>query len=298
MIVVRFTGGLGNQMFQYALGTHLAIKNKTELLIDTTLLLDHSNPHEIVTHRNLDIDIFNVKLNIASQHIVEKFNGKQYNHVLGKMINKVQWQFKKKNLIVEHVRNFNPDILQLSDNKCLVGAWQSEKYFKAIEKEIREQFTFKNALSGATAELGKKIQNENSLCINVRRGDYVTSPIYSKTLGTMPLQYFMKGYEYHKSKNAINHIFIFSDDLVWCKANFNFDIPHTFVEHEFAGARFSNYLQLMSMCKHFIIPNSTFAWWGAWLSPNKDKIVMAPKNWFADNTLNCDDIIPKQWIKF
>ncbi len=297
MIVVRFTGGLGNQMFQFALGTHLAIKNKTELKIDTTLLLDRSQPHEIVTHRNLDIDILNVKLNLATQEDIWYFNGRSFTNPMEKILNRIRWQFRKKNLVIETERNFQASILNLSDDKCLVGAWQSEKYFKAIEPEIRKLYTFKEILTGRAAELGKQIQNTNSLCLQVRRGDYVTSPVYSKTLGAMPIEYFQKSFELIKTKQSIEHIYIFSDDIQWCKENLKWPVATTYVEDEFPELKFGTYLHLMSLCKHFIIPNSSFGWWGAWLGNHKEKIVIAPKKWYKDPSYKSEDIVPESWIK-
>ncbi len=297
MIVVRFTGGLGNQMFQYALGLHLSIKNKTDLKIDTTLLLDRSEPHEIVTHRNLAIDILNVKLNIASQKDIWHFNGKSHKNIFCKIANKISWQFRKNNLIIEKERNFQPSILALSDNKCLVGAWQSEKYFKSIEQEIRKQYTFKETLTGIAGELANQIQAKNSIAIQVRRGDYVTSPVYSKTLGAMPVDYFKKGFELLQSKTNINHIYFFSDDINWCKENLKLPITSTYVEAEFPGLKFGTYLHLMSLCNHFIIPNSSFGWWGAWLGKKEEKIVIAPGQWYKDSSLKSEDIVPESWIK-
>ena len=297
MIVVRFTGGLGNQMFQYALGLNLALKNKTDLKIDTSLLLDRSQPHEIVTHRNLDIDILNVKMNLATQEDIWYFNGRSHKNIFGKILNKISWQLRKNNLIIEKERNFQPGILNLSDTKCLVGAWQSEKYFKAIESEIRKQYTFKENLTGNTSELAKQIQEQNSLCVQVRRGDYVTSPVYSKILGTMPVEYLKKGFDLLQSKTTIDHIYFFSDDINWCKENLKFPVTSTYVEDEFPELKSGTYLHLMSLCKHFIIPNSSFGWWGAWLGNHKNKIVIAPQQWYKDTSYNSEDIVPENWIK-
>ncbi|HXC06461.1 MAG TPA: alpha-1,2-fucosyltransferase, partial [Bacteroidia bacterium] len=191
MILVRFTGGLGNQLFQYALGTALAQRNKTVLKIDTSLLLDRSQPHEIVTHRNLDIDIFNVELNLASAREIEYFNGKSYTHLPGKLWNRIQWELgRKQKLVVEKGRRFSPAILNLTDSKCLVGAWQSEKYFLEAEDLLRKQLTFKEAFQTSALCMAQRIQECASVCVNVRRGDYVTSPVYRKTLGALSASYY------------------------------------------------------------------------------------------------------------
>ncbi|HTA28022.1 MAG TPA: alpha-1,2-fucosyltransferase, partial [Bacteroidia bacterium] len=261
MILVRLMGGLGNQMFQFALGYNLARKNNTELKIDTSLLADKSQPHEVVTHRDLEIDIFDIPLSFATQKEVEYFNGKSYSSIPGKIGNKVAWQFRKKNLIIENGRNFHPEILTLPDNKCLVGSWQSEKYFKDIENEIRKLYSFTKPLTGKPLAISSEIKNSESVCIHVRRGDYVTSPIYSKSLGTTEPGYYMQALELLKSKRKVNNLFVFSDDIEWCKANLIFSIPTQYMDYEATGKKYAIDMQLMSLCKHFIIPNSTFGWW-------------------------------------
>jgi hypothetical protein len=99
-----------------------------------------------------------------------------------------------------------------------------------------------------------------------------------------------------ESKVENPHYFIFSDDVEWCKENIKFE-NMTLVDHSYKGDRFSYYLQLMSNCKHFIIPNSSFAWWSAWLNTNQDKVVVAPKQWFTDSNINTNDLIPSSWIR-
>jgi hypothetical protein len=298
MIVIRLIGGLGNQMFQYALGMHLAEKNGAELKIDTTLLDDRSQPDVLVTHRQLDIDILQVNPVFATPQEIEHFNGKIYRHLPGKIYNQLQWQLiRKQKLIREQKRNFQPEILNLPDDRCLVGAWQSEKYFKAIEAKVRKTYAFREALSGKALVLSKEISSCNSLCINVRRGDYVSSPLYSKTLGAMPVEYFSKGYELMRSRQNIEHTYVFTDDQKWARENLNFSAATTFVGPEYNGPRYANKLELMACCRHFIIPNSSFSWWAAWLSNHPAKTVIAPLQWFKDPGMDASDLVPDTWIR-
>jgi len=290
-------GGLGNQMFQYALGYHLAQKNNTILKVDTTLLTDKSQPHEIVTHRNLEIDIFDIPLNFATQEEIEYFNGKKYTHPAGKVYNKITRVSRKKNLIIEKGRNFHPEMLALPDNKCLVGSWQSEKYFTGIESKIRELYAFNKPLSGKPLELGNEITKTNSACIHIRRGDYITSTLYTKTLGVQNLDYYYRALELLTSKQAIERVFVFSDDIEWCKNNLNLSVPVTYMDYTTDGKKYATDMQLMGLCKHFIIANSTFSWWAAWLANFTGKMVIAPTNWYKDPALDSTDIIPSNWIK-
>ena len=298
MILVRLMGGLGNQMFQYAAAKAVAIRNNSELIIDTTLLeINEKNPNEVVTHRKLDLEIFNLDLIKASQKQVEYFNGRTYRNLAGKVFNKLLFAFRKKNLIIEKNRSFSPEIIRLKDNKCLVGAWQSEMYFKDKKSEIKNEFTFKEPLLGISKNIFDEIVAHNSICVNVRRGDYVTSPIYSKTLGALSADYYNNGIKYFENKFNNPKVFVFSDDIVWCKNNLQSKIPILFVGHEHAGKKFGNYLQLMKLCNHFVIPNSTFGWWAAWLGEKDGTIVISPKDWVREIVLMPENIIPDRWMK-
>ncbi len=298
MILVRLMGGLGNQMFQYAAAKSVAVRNKTILKIDTTLLEENKkHPHEIVTHRELDLAIFDLPLMKATKEEVEYFNGKKYRFLIGKIYNKIGSVKRKRNLIIEKDRSFNKNILRLGDNKCIVGSWQSEKYFKDIESEIRNLFTFKLPVLDTSKDFLNDIKSHDSICLNVRRGDFVTSPLYSNTLGALTADYYIKAIEYFEGRVTRPKVFVFSDDMDWCKNNLKLKMPVCFVGHEHAGEKFGNYLQLMKNCNHFVIPNSSFGWWGAWLSKHQDKIVIAPKNWFKDAAMKDKDIVPENWIR-
>jgi hypothetical protein len=297
MILVRLMGGLGNQMFQYATAKAISIRNNSPLKVDLTLLeMGKQMAHEIVTHRDLDLDIFQMKIDFASKSEIEYFNGKVYKSVFGKVLNRLQLYLRKGQLVLENGRGFNSNVTKLAGNVCLVGGWQSEKYFKEFETEIRNDFKFKNPILEISNELLNEIQKNEAVCVNVRRGDYVTSPIYSKEVGALPAEYYNEGMKLITEKIPSAVFYVFSDDLEWCKANLKNENNLVFVEHEQAGKKFSNYLQLMTKCKYFVIPNSTFGWWGAWLSSYDNKIVVAPKMWTIDLTVRPWDIIPEGWI--
>lgn len=288
-------GGLGNQMFQYALGRNLSLKLNTSLKLDLTLLKNNNVENAIL--RDYDLKIFNIQENFATEKEIEYYNGKITNNYFLKGINKIKKKIQGHNLILQKFYHFDPEILKLSDNKCLVGSWQSYKYFVENSDIIKEDFKFKNELKGKSLEIAQEIYGSNSICLNVRRGDYVTHPIYSKTLGFVGLEYYQKSIDYIKTKIKDPKIYIFSDEIEWCKENLKLEIPFYIVGHEYKGEKFSQYLQLMTLCKHFIIPNSTFAWWAAWLSNNQDKIIIAPKIWYKDESYNTKDLLPDNWIK-
>jgi hypothetical protein len=130
----------------------------------------------------------------------------------------------------------------------------------------------------------------------VRRGDYVTSPKTNSVHGTCSLEYYYDSFNLIEKQHKNSHYFIFSDDIEWCKQNLEFIKNKTFIELS-ANERDHEEMYLMSQCKHNIIANSSFSWWGAWLNQNPDKMVIAPKKWFHDQQINTNDLIPDTWIR-
>ena len=277
MIIVTLMGGMGNQMFQYALGRSLSIKYNTELKIDLSFLNRRDMGSGFV-YRDYDLDLFRVSedFNVNPTGNVMRAD-EPYFHYSEDMINAIS------------------QILPMT-NLQLNGYWQTPKYFNDIENIIRLDFQFKdkveNSEDSSIREMYNLIKNTNSVMINVRRADYLNSNFH----GVMGNDFIMNGVDIIKSKVESPHFFIFSDDIEWCKENIKLD-NMTLVDHNYKGHKFGYYLQLMSTCKHFIIPNSTFAWWAAWLNNSLDKIVIAPKQWFTDNNINTNDIIPSDWIR-
>jgi hypothetical protein len=293
MIITKLQGGLGNQMFQYAFAKSLAYKNKTTFKLDLSFLLDRS-PRENFMFREFDLDIFNLESKIANDDdLVKKNQNNKFKSIISKFTNSEFIDLKENHFYFEE-SNFIKN-----KNVYLDGYWQSEKYFKDIENELREDFTFRNKLSLIEEEMNSKIQATNSICINFRRTDFVNLKNSAETHGTIGLEYYKKAVTLIASKISNPIFYVFSDDMEWCLHNFKINYPIIFVTHDFKGFKFSSYLQLMSNCKHFIIPNSTFAWWGAWLSKYEKKIVIAPDNWFNDTSLQnqTKDLIPESWIK-
>ncbi|MCK4744844.1 alpha-1,2-fucosyltransferase, partial [Candidatus Parcubacteria bacterium] len=193
----------------------------------------------------------------------------------------------------EQHSHFDSKILKLIGNIYLDGYWQSEKYFKNIENSIRKEFTLKNDLQLKAKKLLRKIKNTESISIHIRRNDYISHKPANQYHGVCHLSYYKKAINVIIKKIDDPHFFVFSDDIDWCKKNLKIKFPTIFVE----GNKDYEDLILMSKCKHNIIANSTFSWWGAWLNNNPNKIVIAPKKWFRKKSINTKDLIPKTWIK-
>ena len=296
MIIVNLKGGLGNQMFQYATGFTLAKKKQTNLLFDIRLQEKYKiNPPPRNVPRDIDLDVFGIKLEICSEKDLLKvfqFN-KEY-----KIRNFISVFLDKINFLVfrERKRIFEERFFNLKGKKWyLDGHWQSEKYFKVYRKEILNIFNFDSLKD---LEINKKfimnILSKKSVCVNVRRTDFIKNPEHN----VLDIEYYKKAVKVFK--NLIGNdfeLFIFSDDLDWCKKNFLFFNKVNYVEHDLAGKKFYNYLYLMTKFKYFIIPNSSFAWWAAWLSQVNDKKIIAPKKWSGLVEESKVDIVPDLWIK-
>ena len=288
MIVSELIGGMGNQMFQYAIGKHLAIKNKTDLYLDTHFLLDRTH-RENFSYRDYDLSIFNINAKIVDESISKKY-GYTDNRIkrgLRRFINPGQLKY-----IADRNFSFTPSILNSPNNSYLNGYWQSEKYFTNIEDVIRSDFSFKNKIGSATDELVQKINGCNSVCLHVRRGDF----LMNKTHGTTGIEYYSTAEKIILQKISNPTFFVFSDEIDWCKKNIKLLSETHFIDKELAGEKSRDHFELMTICKNFVIPNSSFGWWAAWLSKNKEKIVIAPRIWFH-NSWNTKDLIPNSWIK-
>jgi hypothetical protein len=198
--------------------------------------------------------------------------------------------------ITEKYFHFDPDILNLTEGVYLDGYWQSEKYFMDIAEIIRQEFTVKSSQTGKNRELSEKIAACESVSLHVRRGDYVTNPHTNKVHGICGLDYYYRAIE-HLTKILKNpFFFIFTDDPEWVHENLNFPSQAIIVNHNGITKDYED-LRLMTQCKHSIIANSSFSWWGAWLNPNRHKIIIAPQKWFADDSFNTKDLIPTTWVK-
>jgi len=292
MIIVKLKGGMGNQMFQYALGRALSIKNNTALGFDLSFLLDRT-PRKHFTLRNYDLDLFNISSEIVPQSKIPT-NYRKPKSKIGLCFKILKTKFYKIKGI-EKSFNFDSSILSMGDDSYLDGYWQSPKYFEGIEEIIRKDFTLKNPLPFNIQNLIEVVKQENSLCVHVRRGDYVGNSHHE----VVNKQYYDKALEKVKSLTNIDKIYVFSDDIKWCEDNIKFEYPTMFVGEEYAGTKAEGHMALMSACHNFIIPNSSFAWWSAWLATYKNKIVIIPKKWFPDGSILGDDedIVPESWIK-
>jgi hypothetical protein len=300
MVTVFLRGGLGNQMFQYAAGLAVAKKRGDTLRLDTVFLNDRF-PRRNFSYRTYDLDIFKIAprmtaLSIASSTL--SIPGIWLGMDLAGM--KIASVMGRQKVIKEKEEFFfDPEIFNAKGNIVLWGRWQNEKYFSEIADDVRAAFAFRYPLTGDAAKIASDIQSSDSVSVHVRRGDFVAFKNVAQMMGDTDLSYYERAAA-HISGHAGNPtFFIFSDDIDWCKDNLKLPFPTVYVpvlaKDPKMAFRFD--LELMSLCKHNIIANSTFSWWGAWLNRNPEKIVVAPKKWYADGRDERNEIMPEGWIK-
>ena len=287
MIIVRLNGGLGNQMFQYALGRKLSIKNRDVLKLDLSSYL--TNPDRFFELNNL-----NIIENIASEREIKKVK------LPYGFLSKIGQQFRLRILRKFNV-GFNPAIFKKTGNIYLDGFWQSEKYFIDISNTIRQDFRLRKNLGHSAEIILKKIQSSTlPVSIHIRRGDYVYDKKTNLHHGTCDIEYYKKALETLKSKiqkvSPVDfQLFVFSDDIKWVEKNVSFPYPTIFVSDPNILSHETMFL--MSKCKYNIIANSSFSWWGAWLNENQEKMVIAPAKWNRAYPKRFKDITPKSWIR-
>ena len=291
MIISMLKGGIGNQMFQYAAAFALANKHRTQLKLDINYLLDKSKRYFRHTHREYALDVFNIKAEIATPEEITRFTipriGNKYFYHLKKRI------FKSYNVFAESDVRAQDDFLGIPSDAYLEGFWQNVSYFQHIRDLILEEFSVDEPLPDYCADIVKKIKNCNSVCVVFRRGDYVGHP----ELDITTLDYYYSAINILQNNKETLTYFIFSDDIPWCKTNFRpKDVEIEFVDQIYTGPKAQYYLQLMIACKKYIIPNSTYPWWAAWLNDDQGKVIIAPKKWFKSQIADINPIVPNDWI--
>jgi hypothetical protein len=297
MACIQIVGGLGNQMFQYAFGRYVSIETNSKLIMDISLL---EKDIEGVTKWEFGMSIFNFHADIGSEKNLKPFRQSFLIKLFKKLVYLISiGKINDSQFLTES--DFEKDqrlFLRKSHRKTIVGYWQSEDYFRIAESEIRNDLKFINKLSKRNSDLKDSIVSTNSVSIHIRRGDYISNKGANKTHGTCSPDYYVRAIDYLTSKISDPYFYFFSDDINWVKDNFKLDFQHKLIDWNHGKESYID-MQMMSYCKHNIIANSSFSWWGAWLNDNSVKIVVAPKIWFRDKVKNkkANKILPDSWIR-
>lgn len=294
MITVKLMGGLGNQMFQYAIGRAVSLDRGDTLVLDKSF---YDVEHKNVTTRKYELSYFNINPSFKNYRISGKFIlfRDALFRTIARHLSMIYPQYVLERTLLYDTSQFegkNGDIY-------FDGFWPCEKYFSHHAKEIREDFQFRIPQSSINKRWSDIITDTCSICLHVRRGDYVTNPDAAKCHGSLigddGLRYYRDAITYIASRVQNPVFFLFSDDIEWVKNNLSIEYPVYYMDHNGPSEDYED-LRLMTQCKHFIIANSSFSWWGAWLSKSEEKIVICPKKWFKNQELEID-IACDGWVQ-
>ncbi len=286
MIMMRLMGGLGNQMFQYATGRALAQTHRTTLKLDTSFF---SLREKDLTPRRYELSHFRIVSEIATEDDLARVRPAP-----PKGWKKVRERFRpQQRRRLTHIREpsprFDPRVPALPDNVYLEGYWQCEKYFLSIAGLLREEFSLEQPPGGKNETFLREIQATDSVALHVRRGDYASNRTVHEVHGLCSLDYYRRAVEMISGRVKHPTFFVFSDDPDWTRDNLRLEFPAHFMTHNSVDHGFED-LRLMAHCRHFILANSSFSWWGSWLASHPRKIVAAPRRWFSDPGIDSRDI--------
>ena len=285
MIVSRIQGGLGNQMFQYAYGLYLAERYDTELLLECSHVAGD-------VLRSLMLDRWQVDVRHAPESVKRllprRRGGLGWKNLLGgkRPLKRVR----------EKPFGFHPRFLDPGSHVFLDGYWQSEQFFPLLREQLQARFQPSGSVSNESTAIARRMAKVPAVSLHVRRGDYVQNQVTFETHGTCSLGYYQTCVEELLSRHEELQLFVFSDDHKWCRQHLRFACPTIHVDHN-STAEAHEDLWLMTHCRHHIVANSSFSWWGAWLRVDESGTVYAPERWFRDGRYNSQSIVPATWHK-
>jgi len=292
MFIIKLQGGLGNQMFQYAFASIIS-KNKGCILKLDKSFLDNSLTNEGFTYRPFELSIFrNANLEASTLEIQTLTKSCFYCAFLKK------FGLYKSKIYIEPSLDYHPEAMFINPPMYIKGYFQSYKYFENNIDYIKDIFTFSiESLNEKNYKLLSKLKSMISISVHIRRGDYITNKKAKQFHGNLSFKYYLKAIDIMASKNKVFTLVFFSDDIKWVKEKFQ-KLPYSkvFIDYNKNENAWIDML-LMSSCSHNIIANSSFSWWAAFLNNNPEKIVIAPKKWYADPKINTNNLVPIKWIR-
>ena len=292
-VIVRLMGGLGNQMFQYAAGLALARRLDVPLLLDREFL-DSRPPGMDWTPRHFELDVFQAPVSFASKALVKQARRELDERLYRRMKRLLPGAFPHR-CYLQQGTGFDPGLFQCKAPIYIEGFWQNEQYFKPMADELRLHHFVPRALpQGLNLELLQRIASGNTASVHVRRGDYVSNAASNQYHGVCSPEYYRSAVDHLANTKGVEHFLLFSDEPDWVRANLPLPYPCTVVSHN-SGRDAHWDMHLMRHCRHHVIANSSFSWWGAWLNPLPDKVVIAPAQWFQGHGAPVTDIIPPEW---
>ncbi|MEZ5415174.1 MAG: alpha-1,2-fucosyltransferase [Opitutaceae bacterium] len=301
MIITKLTGGLGNQMFQYAAGLALAEARRTVLKLDVNWFREYPNHQNFIRYA---LSCLNVTEQFATAEEIERVRGLYFSRS-ERGVRKIVQALQLDGVLSRYSRNanwhhvpwahFDEKFFLQPDNTYIEGYCHAEGYFANIADLVRQQFTLRYPAISEVAALEAEIAATESIAVHFRRGDYITNPSTARRLGAVGRAYYDRAFAVMRAQFPNATFYLFSDDIEAVAREITPPGPHHFVQ---ASRPWHDHdaLRLMSRCRHAIISNSTFAWWGAWLISSPNKIVIAPKPWCIDPNSK-SHIVPSDWLE-
>jgi len=291
MKIVKISGGLGNQMLQYVYGEYLSKKYKEKIYYDIEW---YKNQKKNLYLRNFELFKFDIDIKIVKgkKHLLKYNKIEKFIYLLKGLLffdkNTFVLVYDSRNTLFSSLLSkFSSLLLKIFRNSYHIGNWLDFKYYEYVSKKIKFKLNDNDHL--INKKIKNKILHTNAVSIGVRRGDYVKLGV------ACDINYYKKAINLINMKADNATYYIFSDDIEWCKKNILITTKHFFVKQN-KDTPFEN-MELMSLCRHNIISNSTYDWWGAMLNKTKQKIVISPKLWMPDDIKIRENFIPNEWIK-
>ncbi len=289
-VITRLQGGLGNQLYQYAIGRAVAAK------LQRPLLLDKRTIEPEAPQRHYDLGVFNIEERFVAGHLAwaTRWVGSAR---LGATFQRIWPRAANYHYLRDAQQGFDASVFDKHKGPIvLMGYWQSYRYFEVIKAQLQEELSFTSPLDSVNRDLIDELRGRQSVAVHVRRGDYVSNASFNQSLGTCDASYYLRASEYLREQHPDVSFYVFTDDPEWARKELNLAAPFRVIDHNLGNADFED-MRLMSNCQHLIIANSSFSWWSAWLANRPGKIVTAPSTWFVDDAVPYDDRVPLDWVR-
>lgn len=320
MIVTQLVGGLGNQIFQHAAAQKIAAASGMPVVYDLYQLKVHQNPP-----RRLVMDKFKLPCRLADwthiwrmcpQEVVRRLVHHRLPKRFGSRVESVLERasfsspcryrlFDQKpgrpapslkigKVVSERQFHFDPDFMSLSSELLLMGYWQTEKYFVGIRDTLLAELKVNSQQAGQDLAVAGRMRASQSVSLHVRRGDKAVAKDFNGTTA----EFCQRAVAWFRERVSNPVFFVFTDDWAWVREHLPSGKDVVYVDHN-DGLHDYEDLRLMTQCRHHIIAPSSFSWWGAWLNPDPDKMVVSPPHRRWLNFANCDtaDVIPESWVQ-
>lgn len=275
MLIVKFEGGLGNQLFQYAFFEYLKLNNQ-KVYADISDFEYHRH------HYGYEIEkVFGCEIEKAGKKQIRTLTVEHNNLIIRVLEGAFKIKICKRSEFSELNRISVVEAVPIMFDTYFSGYWQNVYYIDKVKSFLRDKLTFKNSIQGKNLECYERFKGIDTVSIHIRRKDYLLNENLG---GICQKRYYEEAINYMKEKLSSPVFLFFSDDIDWCKHEFGENSENYYVDWNVGEDSYKD-MQLMSLCKNNIIANSSFSWWGAWLNNNNNKIVIMPKRWtrFSDS---------------